>query len=316
MTNTGEINSSIKTASFMDNLNALTVFAKVAETRSFTTAAQRLGLTASAVSKSISRLEQELGVRLLHRSTRLVSLTNDGASFFDRCRHILAEIDDAESALTLSKATPQGRLRVQVPVGFGRRVVVPELLRFTKQHPGLVVDAELSDRAIDLAYEGIDAAIQIGEPSDVRLVARKLCTLSFGACASPDYLARHGEPATPEELDRHHCLAYMLPMTGNYREWQFARNGQPFAKTVSGSLNMNNAESLLEAAVAGAGITMISDFIAAEALRTGKLKRILTDYVAPGPPVYVVYLPGRNLSPRVRAFIDFLTEVVAGMQQA
>lgn len=299
----------------MRNLNALLVFTKVAETRSFTNAAQRLGLTASAVSKSVSRLEQELGVRLLQRSTRLVSLTNDGASFFERCRHILAEIDDAESALTLSMTNLQGRLRVQMPVGFGRRVVVPKLLRFTEQHPGLVVDAELSDRVVDLAYEGIDAAIQIGQVSDSRLVARKVCRLSFAACASPEYLARNGEPATPEDLDRHHCLAYLLPMTNGYRDWQFAKDGQTFSKTVSGSLNINNAESLLEAAVAGVGITMISNFIAADALRDGKLKRILNQYVVKGPEVYVVYLPGRNLSAKVRAFIDFLTVVVTGIEQ-
>ncbi|MBT2300754.1 LysR family transcriptional regulator [Variovorax paradoxus] len=299
----------------MDNLNALQVFARVAESRSFTLAAERLGLTPSAVSKSVSKLEAELGVRLLHRSTRLVSLTNDGASFFDRCRHILAEIEDAKSALTLSNSVPQGKLRVQMPVGFGRRVVAPALLRFTEQNPGLSVDVELSDRAADLAYEGFDLAIQIGPIADTRLVARHLCNLSFAAYASPAYLERHGEPATPDELDRHHCLAYIFPMTGNYRAWQFSKEGRTFAKIVSGGLNMNNAESLLEAAVAGAGITMISNFIAADALRRGQLKRILTDYVAKGPDVHAVYLPGRHLSAKVRIFIDFLLELVERFKQ-
>ena len=169
----------------MDNLNALQVFVRVAESRSFTLAAERLDLTPSAVSKSVSKLEAELGVKLLHRSTRLVSLTNEGASFFDRCRHILAEIEDAKSALTLSNSVPRGKLRVQMPVGFGRRVVAPALLRFTEQHLGLSVDVELSDRAADLAYEGFDLAIQIGPIPDTRLVARHLCNLSFAAYASP-----------------------------------------------------------------------------------------------------------------------------------
>lgn len=282
----------------MENLNNLVVFTKVAETRSFTTAAKRLGLTASAVSKSVSRLEHDLGVRLLHRSTRVVSLTNDGSSFFDRCRHILAEIDDAESALSLTKAMPHGKLRVQMPVGFGSRVVAPALVRFADQYPGLVIDAELSDRAIDIAYDGIDTAIIIGKVSDTRVVARKLCNLPFTACASPAYLARHGEPATPDDLEHHHCLAYLPPMAGNYRAWEFFKDGQVFSKTVSGSLNMNNAESLLEAAIAGAGIIMVSNFMSSAAVQAGQLKRILVGYVAPGPQVSVVYMPGRNLSPR------------------
>ena len=299
----------------MRNLNALMVFARVAETRSFTLAAQRLGLTASAVSKSVSRLEQELGVRLLQRSTRLVSLTDEGAGFFERCRQILAEIDDAESAVTLSAANPHGRLRVQMPVGFGRRVVVPKLPDFAKQYPDLAIDAELSDRVADLAYEGLDAIVQIGTVSDSRVVARELCRLSFAACASPQYLAEHGEPQTPDDLDRHECLTYLLPVTGEARDWVFARNGQAIPRKVSGRLNINNAESLLEAAVAGAGIAMISNFIAADALREGRLRRILTGYVVQGPPVHVVYLPRRNLSAKVGAFIDFLTVIVTGIER-
>lgn len=298
----------------MRNLNALLVFAKVAETCSFTLAAQRLGLTASAVSKSVARLEQELGVKLLQRSTRLVSLTDEGATFFERCRNILAEVDDAESAITLSTATPKGTLRVQMPVGFGRRVVAPKLLSFTKEHPDLIVDVELSDRVVDLAYEGMDAAIHIGPISDSRVIARKLCRLTFSACASPDYLSKHGEPKTPEDLINHQCLAYLLPMTGEHRPWQFAKNGQLITQTVSGNLNINNAESLLEAAIAGGGITMISNFIAADALRTGKLVKVLAEYVVDGPEVNVVYLPRRNLSAKVKAFIDFLTVVVQDIE--
>jgi LysR family transcriptional regulator for bpeEF and oprC len=298
----------------MRNLNALLVFAKVAETCSFTVAAQRLGLTASAVSKSVARLEQELGVKLLQRSTRLVSLTDEGATFFERCRNILAEVDDAESALTLSTATPKGRLRVQLPVGFGRRVIAPKLLSFTQEHPDLIVDVELSDRVVDLAYEGMDAAIHIGPVNDARVVAKKLCRLTFSACASPAYLKKNGAPQTPEELAQHQCLAYLLPITGGYRPWQFLKNGQLVSHNVTGNLNINNAESLLEAAIAGAGITMISNFIAAEALKSGKLVKVLAEYVVDGPEVHVVYLPRRNVSAKVKAFIDFLTVVVQDIE--
>jgi LysR family transcriptional regulator for bpeEF and oprC len=296
----------------VENLNALRVFVRVAETRSFTEAAKRLGLTSSAVSKAITRLEQELNVRLLHRTTRSVGLTNDGASFFDHCLQVLAQIEDAENVLNRATSSPHGRLRVHMPVGFGRRVIVPALSQFIEQHPALVLDAELSDRTVDLAYEGIDAAVHIGEPADARLIARKLCNLRFVACASPEYLARHGEPRTPDELDRHHCLAYVLMHTGRYRDWQFFENGKACTKTVSGRLNINNAESLLEAATSGLGIAMISNFIAAEAIREGKLRCILNDYVGIGPQVSVVYLPSRHLSPKVRAFVDFLHALIPG----
>ncbi len=298
----------------MRNLNALLVFAKVAETCSFTVAAQKLGLTASAVSKSVARLELELGVKLLQRSTRLVSLTDDGASFFERCRHILSEIEDAESAMTHHTTTPQGRLRVQMPVGFGRRVVTPRLLSFTQQYPEISIDVELSDRAVDLSYEGIDAAILVGPISDTRVVARPLCQLKFSACASPAYIQQHGKPTTPGDLAHHQCLAYLLPLTGEHRPWLFSKNGQVFSQSVSGALNINNAECLLEAAIAGGGITMISNFIAAHALRSGQLIPVLSDYVVDGPQVSVVYLPRRNLSAKVKAFIDFLTVVVEDIE--
>lgn len=296
----------------MENLNALRVFVRVAETRSFTEAAKRLGLTSSAVSKAITRLEQELNVRLLQRTTRSVGLTNDGASFFEHCVQVLAQIEDAENALNRATSSPHGRLRVHMPVGFGRRVIVPALSRFIQQNPDLVLDAELSDRNVDLAYEGIDAAVHIGELADARLIARKLCNLRFVACASPEYLARHGAPKTPEDLDQHHCLAYVLMHTGRYRDWQFVKDGKAYPKSVSGRLNINNAESLVEAACSGLGIAMISNFIAADAIRDGRLRCVLTDYVGIGPQVSVVYLPSRNLSPKVRTFVNFLLALIPG----
>jgi LysR family transcriptional regulator, regulator for bpeEF and oprC len=294
----------------MRNLNALLVFVKVAETRSFTLAAQRLGLTSSAISKSIARLEQELGVKLLQRSTRLVSLTGEGASFFERCRQIMTEIEAAESAITATADTPKGRLRIQMPVGFGRSVIVPKMWAFTRLYPELSVDIELSDRLVDLTYEAVDAVIQIGPVSDDRLVSHRLCNLSFAAYASPEYLSLHGIPQSPDELDHHQCLAYLLPTSGEHRLWQFVKDGKDFSKTVSGALNINNAESLLEAAIGGAGIVMVSDFIAGDALRSGKLQRILSDYVVAGPEVSLLHLPRSTLAAKVRVFIDFLQAVI------
>lgn len=294
----------------MRNLNALLVFVKVAETRSFTLAAQRLGLTSSAISKSIARLEQELGVKLLTRSTRLVSLTGEGTSFFERCRQILTEIEDAETAVTSTTATPKGRLRLQMPVGFGRRVVVPKMWEFTQRYPELSVDIELSDRLVDLTYEAVDAVIHIGPVTDDRVVAHNLCSLSFAAYASPEYLAKHGIPKSPDDLDHHQCLAYLLPMTGDHREWRFTKDGKDFSRVVSGALNINNAETLLEAAIAGAGIVMVSDFIAGNALRSGKIQRILSDYVVAGPEVSIIHLPRSTLAAKVRALVDYLKTII------
>lgn len=300
----------MSTLNVMRNLNALLVFVKVAETRSFTLAAQRLGLTSSAISKSIARLEQELGVKLLTRSTRLVTLTSEGASFFERCRQILTEIEDAESAVTANMATPKGRLRIQMPVGFGRRVIVPRMWEFTQRYPELSIDIELSDRLVDLTYEQVDAMVHIGPIQDDRVVTHRLCNLSFAAYASPDYLAKHGTPQSPLDLDQHQCLAYLLPMSGEHREWQFIKNGQDYSRVVSGALNINNAESLLEAAIAGAGIVMVSDFIAGNALRSGKLQRILSEYVVAGPEVSVAHLPRGALTAKVRVLVDYFKAII------
>ncbi len=294
----------------MQNLNAMTVFVRVAEARSFTIAARRLGISSSAASKSVSKLERELGVRLVNRTTRTVSLTDDGASFFARCRQILADIEEAEIVATQASTVPRGKLRVQLPVAFGRRVVVPALADFAARYPDMVVDIELSDRSVDLAKEGLDAAIRIGDLPDSRLIARRLCDIYFLTCASPDYLRKHGEPKTPDELDRHRCLTYVSPETGYVKNWRFARDGKQFGKAISGILNMNNAESILDVAVAGAGIAHLTNFVAADALATGKLKLVLRDYVAPGWPVSLVFLPSRRLSARMQVFLAFVRELV------
>lgn len=288
----------------------MVVFVRVAEQRSLTEAAQLLGLTASAVSKAITRLEAEMGAKLLHRTTRSINLTADGTAFLDRCRSILAAVDEAEAALGRARTSTQGRLRVQMPVGFGRHVVVPALPTFAAQFPGVTVDAELSDRIADVAYEGLDAAIVIGPISDDRLIARRLCDLRFIAVASPAYLAKHGRPETPDDLAAHQCLSYVVPQFTRYRDWVFEHNGQIIVKNVSGRFNVNNAETLLEAAVQGQGIVMLSTFITAEAVRRGELEFLLTGYSTKGPPVSLVYLPSRHVSARLRAFIDFMTTLL------
>lgn len=290
-----------------DSFHAISIFVKVAESRSFTKAARRLGVTPSAASKVLARLEERLGVRLVNRTTRSVSLTADGDAFFERCRQILGELEDAETAVTGRGAKLQGRFRIQTPVAFGRKIVIPLLAQFVKDHKQIGVDVELSDRVPDLAEDGVDVAVHIGTVQNASVVVRELCNLRYVTVASPDYLAQYGEPTTPEDLQRHSCLAYYVPHTNRYRDWHFDLEGRRHSKTVSGTLNINSAEGLLDAALAGAGIATISTFIAADAVKAGQLRIVLRRYVTDGPAISIVYLSRRHLSMRVRAFVDLLT---------
>lgn len=301
----------------LDSLQAVAVFVRVAELGSFTGAAQRLGMSPSGVSKSLSRLESKLGCRLVTRTTRSVHLTDEGRTLLDQYRQILNEVDQAEVLLTQRLAKPSGRLRLQLPVGFGRRVVLPLILRLTRDFPDLAVDMEFSERSADPAEEGLDAAIRIGEPGDTRLVARKLCDIRFLAVASPAYLRRHGEPASPGDLQAHECLSYFVPQTGRYRDWEFrAPDGTLIVKSFPGRVNVNNAQALMHAAIEGAGIALVANFIAADAIRAGQLQMILRDYVSTGPSIWLLYGERRYQLPRVRALIELLmAEIPNALQQ-
>lgn len=294
----------------MQNFNALAIFVAVAERSSISIAARRLGISPSGASKALARLEGRLGVRLLHRTTRNVRLTEEGAVYFDRCRQILAEIEEAENVLTQARSVPHGKLVVQMPIGFGKLIVVPALPKFIAKYPGVTIDLELADRVPDLGEERIDVAVRVGTVLDSRVVAKKLCRTNFVTCASPDYLRRHGEPNTPADLASHQCLAYVVPQTGRYRNWDFSENEGTTSLAVSGLLNINNGEALVEVAKTGGGIVTVASFIAADAIANGKLRVILRDYMAEGPDISVIYMPTRHVSARVRAFVDFMSELV------
>lgn len=295
----------------MDSFRAITVFIKVAESRNFTAAAGRLGITPSAASRLLGRLEDHLGVRLVNRTTRAVSLTTEGEAFFERCRQIVADLEDAEAAVQGRGSQLRGRLRVRSPVAFGRKIVVPLLAQFLDANRGLCVDLELTDHVTDAPDEGVDLLVRIGEVHSTSVVARRLCDLRFVTVASPDYLARFGEPSSPDDLHRHRCLAYYVPQTHRYRDWRFGCEGDTLQRPVAGWLNVNSADALLEAALAGAGIASVSTFIAADAVKAGHLRIILRDFVCPGPPISLVYLSRRHLSARLRAVIEFLAQKVS-----
>ena len=295
----------------MDDLNGLRVFVQVAESRSFTAAAAQLGLTASGVSKAIARLEQEYGQRLLHRTTRRVGLSNDGQVFYQRCRQVLSDLEEAESQLTQVSAVPRGRLRVHIPTAFGKKVVLPGLAQRLAGLDNLAIDVELGEPYIDVAEKGLDAAVVVGELPDSVVIARRLCQVRMVACASPDYLARHGEPLSPQDLAHHACLGYATAWRSHYREWTFRTpDGHTEGHSISGKLNINDAEALTDAAKAGSGIAMVTDLVAWEGVRSGQLRVILREFRGPPIPVSLVYLPTRQHSPRLRWLLQTLQELI------
>ncbi|CAM3841451.1 LysR family transcriptional regulator [Bordetella tumulicola] len=292
----------------IDHFKHVLNFVRVAESRSFTSAADRLGVSIASVSKSVSQLEARLGVKLLNRTTRSLSLTDDGELLLRRCRQILHDVEATEAEVTGARLTPMGKLRVHAPVGLGRKVIMPALLSLNERYPHLSIDADFSDRVPNLADEGLDATIRIGRTADSRVIAKTLTQLRYVTCASPAYLAARGTPTTPAELDRHDCLAYVQWQTGRYHEWSYAHGNESYALTPSGKLNVNHPEAILDAVIAGAGIARMASFIAAPAILDGRLQLVLSDWLAPGTPVQLVYLPNRHLSPRIRAFVDTIAQ--------
>jgi LysR family transcriptional regulator for bpeEF and oprC len=292
----------------MDNLTGILAFVRTAEARSFTAAARALGISPSGVSKAISRLEASFKVRLLHRTSRSVTMTPEGAVFYERCRQVLSDLEDAEQALSAAHDAPRGSLRVTLPLSLGRLHLARLIPEFLQRYPEVSVEASATDRMVDLAEEGFDVAVRLGRPPDTRLVARQLTGGSLMTCAAPSYLHRHGTPATPDVLARHNCARFVVPSTGVARDWSFSRGGKTFTVPVQGNLTFDHAECLVEAACAGMAVIQISSYVTGDAIRSGALRPILTDCVAEAPAMWVLYPHNRHLTPRVRAFVDFLLE--------
>jgi LysR family transcriptional regulator for bpeEF and oprC len=292
----------------MDDLSAILAFVRAAEARSFTKAARQLGISPSGVSRAIARIENAFKVRLLQRSSRSVTLTGEGALFYERCRRVLLDLEEAEQALTRAREAPRGLLRVSLPLALGRRPLARLLPEFLRRHPEVAIEARVSDRMVDLIEEGFDVAVRLGQPQDSRLVARRLASGELITCAAPAYLKRHGTPRTPEDLRGHNCARFIVPSTGVARDWMFQRGGEIFSVGVAGNLALDHAEALVEVATAGTAIVQISSYVTGQAVRQGTVKPILTRFVAPTAPVWVIYPQNRHLAPRVRAFVDFLAE--------
>lgn len=290
----------------MQDVKDMLLFAHVIKAKSFSAAATQLGVSKSHVSKAVARLEAALGVRLLQRSTRRLSLTEVGSAYLEHCERILEEMALADDTINRLHREPRGTLRISTSVAFGTLHVAPALPGFMAQYPELKVDMTISDRLVDLVEEGYDLALRIvAEPSH-NLVARRIAPIRRKICASPAYLARHGAPQRPEDLATHNCLDYTYQSAQGV--WHLQGPAGEQAVAVSGSLRMNDDEALSHAVLGGLGLAMLPTFIAGEALQNGQLVEVLPGYLPVDRFLYAVYLPDRHLPLKVRAFVDYLLD--------
>ncbi|AKC78393.1 LysR family transcriptional regulator [Xanthomonas arboricola] len=288
----------------MDSLNGFVVFVQVAETRSFVAAGRLLGVSASAVGKSVARLEEKLGVRLFHRSTRSVTLTAEGTLFLERSRRILAEIEAAELELSQATAAPRGRLRVSLPLVSS--LVLPVLGEFMREYPEIELDLDFTDRMVDVIEEGFDAVVRTGEPTDSRLTARRLGSFRSVLVASPGYLELRGTPQVPADLLLHTCLHYRFPNSGKLETWALRQEPGAPELQLPTSMICNNIETRVCFALQGLGIAYLPDFAIREPLADGRLTPILADHVQRGGVFHVLWPASKHPSPKVRALVDFL----------
>ncbi len=290
----------------MNNFGDIIAFVRVVEAHSFVAAAQTLGMSPSAISKAVSRLEEKLGARLLNRTTRSLSMTDLGASFYERCRTALSQLDQAESEVAESRGIARGRLRVDVPISLGRRILVPALPRFIEQYPELNIQMSMNDRVLDLVQEGIDAAIRIGQLSDSSLIARRVGMLRGVTCASPEFIERIGNPQDPSDLQPQHCIPMFKLGNNQVREWIFQKGAQTRTIQPAGALSFSDPESAVAAAVGGAGFVRSLDFTVEAQIAAGLLVPVLQDWNEGARwPVSVVYPQHRQPTAKIKAFIDF-----------
>ncbi len=289
-------------------LQQVLAFTTAARNGSFARAGRELAQTPSTIAKAIARLESQLGVKLFHRTTRQVSLTADGQQLFEQCQRILEEVEALRSSAAGARGEPSGVLRVEMPVTWGKRVVMPVLAKLLERYPRLRIEARLSDQYSDVIREGLDAVVRVGVLNDSRLVARQVSQQSLLLCASPEYLARHGQPRNPYDLEQHQCMVFRMPSTGRDRPYQFRVDGVGLDLQPQARLRLGDGEALVEAAAAGLGLAQVPEVMLTDALAAGRVVEVLADFRPPPMPISVVYPSTRMVPPRVRVFIEALTE--------
>lgn len=293
----------------MDRFEAMEIFTRVVEANSFTKVSESLDLPRAKVSRTIQALEEHVGVRLLNRSTRQVSVTEDGAAFYERCVRILADVVDAESSLSNKRENPAGTIRVDTSGTLARSLLLPALDDFYAQYPAIDVRLGLADRNIDLIQDAVDCVIRMGTPEESSLVARRIGLARIVTCASPAYLQKHGTPATLEDLANHRAVNYMSARTGRTFPFEYEVDGEIERVAMQSTLAVNDGSVYITASVLGHGIIQPSRFMVAELIEQGALTEILGNYTSPGTPLSILYAHRRNLSSRLRAFIDWFSEL-------
>lgn len=293
-----------------DLFDGIVPFVHAARARNFRVAAEQLGVTPAAISKAIKRLEAELGATLLHRTTRTVSLSAEGARFLARCEDAIAHVQAGRDQLAAAQTVPRGELTVSLSYVLGPTLMA-RLPRFVARYPELVLDLRVTDRRVRLVEDRVDVALRVGTLPDSSMVARKLLQPRWVTVAAPGYLARQGTPTTPEALREHACLRFRSPR-GKAVPWTFldAPGGTPCTLEVPGRVDVDQGELIVTAAEAGVGVAQVFDFMAAEPLREGRLVEVLRERAAPGPPVHALVLRGQQGTPKVRAFLDFVSEAL------
>jgi DNA-binding transcriptional LysR family regulator len=290
------------------DLNDIVVFTKVVETKSFTGAADVLGLPKSTVSRKLAQLEERLGVRLVQRTTRKLALTEIGEAYYERCARIVSDVALAEQLVTDMQATPRGRLRITTTVDFASRFLGEIIAEFLGQHADINVELEASDRVVDLIEDGFDLAVRFGPMTESTLIARKLCSIQLVLCASPEYLARRGTPTSIDELDEHDHVLF-TPSSRN-QTWTLSNGEATYEFGRPARLASNNLGSIVDVAKAGGGVTLISDFMIIDEVKTGRLVQVLPQWKARPTEVHVVYPARQNLPPRLTLFIDHLSKAL------
>jgi DNA-binding transcriptional LysR family regulator len=288
----------------VNKLQAMLAFVRVAESGSFTSAAAQLGVSVSAVAKAVARLEEDLGAQLLARSTRRMALNDDGRDFYARCQQILNDIEDAEASVKSAGETPKGRLRMALPVLFGRLTLLPRIAEFNARYPEIVLDLSFDDQPVDLIERGLDIAVQVGNLSDSRCISRVLNHGPRVTAASLSYLKRHGEPRTPAELAGHNCIVSTFGPV-----WPFNDHGTRVEVPVRGNLVVTGGDALREAVLHGLGIGQSNWWTVRHDLAVGSVKQVLEEYAVEGRPISVVYPPTRHVPRKLRVMIDFLVEI-------
>jgi DNA-binding transcriptional LysR family regulator len=295
----------------MDKLMQLRVFVRLAERNSFSAVGRDLGVTQSAVSRAVTMLESALGARLVNRSTRSVSLTEAGGRYYERCRQILADLEEADAAVGESSLGTSGALKIAAPVPFGLMFVAPRVARFQARHPGLRVNLDLNDQPLNLVEENIDVAIRLGHLASPGLVARKLGDSPFVAVASPVYLSLRGTPRSPKDLTAHNFLAYT--QQANPTTWEFEGGAAPHSVTVISNYRSNNLLALKEAAITGIGIARLPLWMADAEIKAGSLRLVLENFPPPNFGIYAVFPSARRIPDKVKLFVDFIQDELSSI---